>query len=410
MGIDSRGSRAEAAADRPDRPDRRQGAGVVGERPGPIDLDRLMTRAEAYQQARADFEVSHGRGRGAPLDASGMLPDDIALPQKAPPRKAPLEGGRAPGDKPLRDAPDEARLEAHVDTPDLPKPGPASGYGPPPDKRDGAPIPCFDGLPSREQTAQGRLGDCGVIASLGAIAGHRPEAIKDCVRHNDDGSHEVRLHETRYVPEKGRAEPTGRLITLTVTRDLPMRDDQPGTAAFADPARTGVTWSPVLEKALAGVDQTWSDGRHAEWDRKWDMIRAHKEVPESPAHGYGRLAQGSNPRDQAEILTQVTGEPAVNRKFPDGMPEAGLAAESLLAANFRHLLDEDKPILVGTRPRRGDETRLPHGLVDSHAYEVVAVTDDNKIQVRNPWNRRHPELMTPKQFRDNFRPYYTTLE
>ena len=106
----------------------------------------------------------------------------------------------------------------------------------------------------------------------------------------------------------------------------------------------------------------------------------------------------------------MTGEPALNRKFPTAMPEAGLAAESLLAANFWHLLDDGKPILVGTRPMRDDEARLPHRLVDSHAYEVVAVTDDNKIQVRNPWNYRHPELMTPKQFMDNFQPYYTTLE
>jgi len=187
-----------------------------------------------------------------------------------------------------------------------------------------------------------------VIATLGAIAWHRPEVIEGCVRPDEHGTYEVRLHETRYVPEQGRSEPTGRMVTLTVTPDLPMRD--------------------------------------------------------------GRLDQGSTARDRAEILTQVTGEPAINRTFPKAMPEAGLAAESLLAAKFWHLLDDDKPILVGTRPRRPDEARLPHGLIDSHAYEVVAVTDVNMIQVRNPWNRRHPELMTPKQFRDNFRPYYTTLE
>jgi hypothetical protein len=249
-----------------------------------------------------------------------------------------------------------------------------------------------------------------VIATLGAIAGHRPEAIKDCVRPHDDGSYEIRLHETRHVPEQGRTEPTGRMITLTVTRDLPMLDESPGQPAFANPVRTGVMWSPVLEKALAGVDQTWSYGRHAEWNSRCDRLHEPGEVQKQSTHGYGRLDQGSTARDRAEILTQVTGEPAINRKFPTAMPEAGLAAEPLLAANFWHLLDQDKPILAGTRPRREGERELPHGLVDSHAYEVVAMTDGNKIQMRNPWNRQHPEPMTPKQFMDNFQPYYTTLE
>jgi hypothetical protein len=431
VGIDWRGTGTGVAADRPDRPDQPDrpdhpgAAGAGGERPAPAGHERRPTRAEAYQQVRAYFEVSHGRGRGGPLDTRALLPDDVALPEVAlsdvalPEAGEPVvdagevAGGGPPtaADKDLAgDTAPEALLEARVDTPDLPKPGPASGYGPPPDRPDGTAIPCFDGPPTREQTAQGRLGDCGVVATMGAIAGHRPEAIKECIRQNDDGTYAVRLHETRYMPEKSRTEPTGEMITLTVTKDLPMRDDQLGTVAFANPAKTGVMWSPVLEKALAGVDQTWSGGRHAEWKRMWDAIRVHKEVPETPAYGYGRLGQGSNPGDRAEMLTQVTGEPAIVQRFPSAMPEAGLAAESLLAANFRHLLDQNKPILVGTRPLRDDEARLPHLLVNSHVYEVVVVTDENKIQVRNPWNRRHPELMTPKQFMDNFQPYYTTLE
>jgi hypothetical protein len=413
VGIDWRGSVTDVAEDRTprDRADRPE-AGAVGERySAPIDLDRLPTRQEAYQQARADFEVSHGRGRGAPLDTSDLLPDDIALPEVAQPEAAEAEAGEgAPDYGPAGDAPGEARLEARVDAPDLPTPGPASDYGPPPARPDGTPIPCFDGLPAREQTAQGELGDCGVIATIGAIAGHRPEAIRECVRPNDDGTYEIRLHETRYVPEKWHTEPTGRRVTLMVTSDLPMRDDQPDTPAFANPARTGVTWSAVLEKAIAGVDQTWSAGRQAEWGQRWRFLPEGSTDPEAPARGYDRLNCGSGPKDRAEILTQLTGEPAFTELFPSAMPEAGLTAESMLAAQFRHLLDNDKPVLVGTRSRRSDETRLPHGLIDAHAYEVVAVTDDNKIQVRNPWNRRHPELMTPKQFRDNFQAYYTTLE
>jgi hypothetical protein len=57
--------------------------GIDG-RPALIDHERLPTRAEACQQARAYLEVSHGRCRSSPLDTSGQLPDDIALPRPAP--------------------------------------------------------------------------------------------------------------------------------------------------------------------------------------------------------------------------------------------------------------------------------------------------------------------------------------
>jgi hypothetical protein len=200
VGIDWRGSVADVAGDRAplDRADRPE-AGAVGKRySAPIDHDRLPTRQEAYQQARADFEVSRGRGRGTPLDASAMLPDDIAFLRL---RRRMRRGQGLMGRNRIM-----ARLLTHPARCDwrpmsrprtCPTPGPASDYGPPPDRPDGTPIPCFDGPPTREQTVQGQLGDCGVIATIGAIAGHRPEAIRDCVRPNDDGSYEVRLHETR---------------------------------------------------------------------------------------------------------------------------------------------------------------------------------------------------------------------
>jgi hypothetical protein len=145
VGIDWRGTGLRdcvtgVAADRSNQLE----AAAAGERPAPIDQDRLPTRAGAYQQARADFEVSHGRGRGAPLDSRGQLPDDIALPEVALPEVAlpevalpdQVEVPEAEADQsgaeadeaavdygPAGDAPGEARLEARVDATDLPKPG-----------------------------------------------------------------------------------------------------------------------------------------------------------------------------------------------------------------------------------------------------------------------------------------------
>lgn len=107
-------------------------------------------------------------------------------------------------------------------------------YGRPLDRPDGTRTPLFNGEPTREQAQQGRLKDCGIISTLGAVAGHHPEAIRNCVSETDDGNYEVRLNEAKFSISRLRYEPTGRTITLTVTPELPVFDNEPGKPAFAD--------------------------------------------------------------------------------------------------------------------------------------------------------------------------------
>lgn len=135
--------------------------------------------------------------------------------------------------------------EATIDRPDfnnvdLPGIGPLIEYGTPLDRPDGTRLPLFDGPPAREQTQQGMLDDCGVIATMGAVAGHRPELISQCIRENDDGTYEVTLHQTKHSfeagPRTGRRRwpaegaPLGKLMHahilskhVIVVRRTPMR-------------------------------------------------------------------------------------------------------------------------------------------------------------------------------------------
>ncbi|WP_433178152.1 hypothetical protein [Actinoallomurus sp. CA-150999] len=279
-------------------------------------------------------------------------------------------------------------------------------YGTPLERSDGARTPLFDGEPMREQTKQGDLGDCGIIATLGAVAGHRPEAIRDCVRETDDGNYEVRLHEAKYSSSRMRYEPTGRPVTLTVTPDLPVHADDPGKPAFADSTSTGAAWAPVLEKAVAGTDQTWNDERRQKWSDRWDVQGNGGDAPT----GYVRLNQGSNPSDRAELLTQLTGKPAKSWEFPTGYDHNGRGPDRQLLEDFRKQLGDSKPILVGTRDLRAGEKRLPHKLHHCHAYEVTSVDGGGRIHLRNPWNAQHPQVMTVKEFKDSMRARYTTLD
>jgi hypothetical protein len=70
-------------------------------------------------------------------------------------------------------------------------------YGTPLDRPDGTRVPLFDGPPSREQTKQGAIGDCGIIATLGALASRYPDLLQDMIRETEDGNYEVRFHEVR---------------------------------------------------------------------------------------------------------------------------------------------------------------------------------------------------------------------
>ncbi len=89
-------------------------------------------------------------------------------------------------------------------------------------------MPCLNGRPDRSQTEQGRLDDCGIIATLGAVASHRPDEIARRVTQQPDGNYRVLLNEARWT-EDGAA-PTGQMIEMTVTPDLPVFNRQPGRA------------------------------------------------------------------------------------------------------------------------------------------------------------------------------------
>ncbi|WEH15930.1 C2 family cysteine protease [Streptomyces sp. VNUA24] len=290
--------------------------------------------------------------------------------------------------------------EATIDRPDfnnvdLPGIGPLIEYGTPLDRPDGTRLPLFDGPPAREQTQQGMLNDCGVIATMGAVAGHRPELISQCVRENDDGTYEVTLHQTTYAPNADSwrlYQPTGAVTTLSVTPDLPTLTMSSESPVFATSGNSEVAWPSILEKAIAGVDQTWSEDRA------------------KPSSGYARLDRGSNPNVRAELLTQLTGEPAYTQDFPTRYDPQGRSPDRQLLDTFREKLVDGHPILVGTIAIQKDSRPLPHGLIEKHAYELTEVDDRGLIHLRDPHNGADPDPLSVKEFRKHLKNRYTTTE
>ncbi|MFD9394401.1 C2 family cysteine protease [Streptomyces sp. NPDC060000] len=292
-----------------------------------------------------------------------------------------------------------------VDRPDFQLPGRMYGpdaYGTPLDRPDGTRTPLFDGVPGREQTQQGALGDCGIIATLGAVAEHRPQDIMDRVKENEDGTYEVSLNEAKRVGS-GRFEPTGAIVKLTVTRDLPVYSEMPYTPAFADSTNTGVAWAPIMEKAVAGIDQTWSEDQEATWQS------THSKMDGLPT-GYTRLNVGTKSGDRAELLVQLTGEPAQVWDLPTGFDHSGRNPKTQFREDIGEKLADGCPVIVATRCLKKDESPLPGKLVDGHAYELTGIDDRGRFLLRNPYNASHPKPLTFDQLKDSILPNYVTLE
>lgn len=279
-------------------------------------------------------------------------------------------------------------------------------YGEPLTRPDGTRIPCLDGLPRREQTRQGWAGDCGIIAALGAAAAHRPDAIARRISLQEDGSYQVTLSEARG--SDGVTEPTGQDIELTVTPELPINDEDPSTPACAK-TQNGTAWCAVFEKALAGIDQTWTVERRVAWLDDWAGLcaqdkadNAEKQRSGPAPTGYVRLHQGTTPWERAEVLTQLTGQPAIVREFPAGRDEW------LINRIIRAQLTDGKPVLVTSRRKTYEREEMPHDLEGEHVYEVTGV-EKGKIILRNPWSYKHPEPMETDEFARNMGRYYSTL-
>ncbi|MBT8226697.1 MAG: hypothetical protein HKP61_07455, partial [Dactylosporangium sp.] len=135
-------------------------------------------------------------------------------------------------------------------------------YGSPLDGPAGR-LPLLAGTPTREQYGQRGLGGCGCIGTIRAVAGRRPEAITRAVASNPDGSYRVRLHQA--CQRGDRFVPTGRMIEVTVSPDLPTTSGV--RFPYSEPA--GAAWGPVLEKTVAALGQLWGRARRGQWQRQW---------------------------------------------------------------------------------------------------------------------------------------------
>jgi hypothetical protein len=267
-------------------------------------------------RANADYGDSEdGTAAGAPSSTAPARPGSVRAALATTVRDSSTDSTTPPT------APDETVPAG---------PGPTAEVQPTPGHLDWADLPNrgIVDVPDPEPAAYNNT-EIVVSTSMAAF----PAETSHMVTLNDDGTATVWLHETTAAHWSHEhmatvAEPTGRVIGLRMSRDLPAGNDD-----LADP--DGVLLAGLLRKAAAATAplRTPSDG-----------------------------ALGST-RADAELLAQLTGKTA--RAIRGGRIAPGLADE--VVGGWQRALDEGRPVILSTPDGPAQITDIADGVITVRA-------------------------------------------
>lgn len=223
---------------------------------------------------------------------------------------------------------------------------------------------------------QGAIGNCYLMATLGAVAHQDPQAIKNMIRENRDGTYTVTFKER--LPFSNPPAYNDRKIT--VTPDFPggIGSNQHAGPGDLDSKGHREIWPLVIEKAYA----------------------------QYIAGGYAEMDRGNKPHYMMEL---ITGRPAVADPDPEdfsgigvGKPIGQYGASKLSFDDIDNDLRNGKAVVLGTSSLVGTSM---YGLRGKHAYTVeAAYTDANGqqwLKLYNPWGNNHPAPIPYEAVKDS---------
>jgi len=214
-------------------------------------------------------------------------------------------------------------------------------------------------VPDSSDMRQGALGDCYLIAALGALADSSPSSIENMFIDNgiENG---VQSWTVRFYYN----DPARGYVADYVTVDAMLPGYSGGNLLYARLGDANRWWMPLVEKAYAQWNATGKEGRDGQ-------------------NCYASLYGGCMEYVDAQILgrTATTYSPARDPTAKQAVIDAIQRNAAVTAAIFA----------------TGDATEFNRlRLVSSHAYQVVGYDDDpgsptfDTFQLRNPWGFYDP--------------------
>lgn len=192
---------------------------------------------------------------------------------------------------------------------------------------------------------QGRLGDCYLLATLGAYAHDRPAVIQNMFIDNGDGTFTVRFF------NHGVAD------YVTVDRYLPTRAD--GTAFYAG-WNGGSYWESDNELWVALAEKAYAQMNQSGW------------LGRDNTNSYAGIENGW----MAPVMQQITGTSATS------LPVNWIPPSQLIS-----LVNSDVPITAGFVNGSG------FGVENKHAYTITSYNPSTgQFRLNNPWGHTHADV------------------
>ena len=211
------------------------------------------------------------------------------------------------------------------------------------------PRPLFDDGVSPDDIKQGGLGDCWFLAPLVGMAEQDPDAIREGIKENPNGTISVRLYDS-----------DGNAHWVTVSPELPL--DENGNPAGAGGEQE--LWVAYYEKAFATFYDQDNDG----------LTGSYRAIESDYTDKAGPYLSGQPAED-------------IGADFDD----------------VREAYENGDVVVTGTPGEKKVPDKFKEGYVTGHAYVVDGFTDDGKIILRNPWGSDYPKLyMTPEEYEELF--------
>jgi|APLak6261679142_1056127.scaffolds.fasta_scaffold00246_3 hypothetical protein len=196
-----------------------------------------------------------------------------------------------------------------------------------------------------DDVVQGSIGDCYLVGALSAVAQATPDAIKNAIKENGDGTYTVRFYEKQAG---GFMKP----VNITIDGDLPQ--SSMGSARYAKSRDSKELWVGLIEKA------------YAQWKGDYEKI------------GNGGFS--------GEVASAITGKTTswTSNKYTDA---------NTLFRNIQSGATNHRPM---TAPTHGKDSGVDYsgtGVYAWHVYTVLGASEEagqKYVQLRNPWGSTEP--------------------
>lgn len=214
--------------------------------------------------------------------------------------------------------------------------------------------PLFINEPSIEDVKQGSLANCYFASAVASIAHSDPEALKDMIQKNDDGTYTVTF-------KKRNAYGQVRDQKVRVDGDLYVSyGEKPLYGSSNGPERGAENiemWFPILEKAYAALHE----------------------------NSYDEIGNGGSP---SKVFSSILGRNTSYRRLKESNSQ-------YIFEDIQRSLAKGRPVTATTYGKDSAEADRYPGtrLYPWHTYSVMGVEEKNGkqfVQLRNPWGSTEP--------------------